>query len=134
MKRTVVASLGAVLLSVAMMSPAQAVVGLAIPGSETIGFVPPVMVAPAGQSGTFVNADPVSYFHNLWSTAHFSGTVPSYAKWCTPFAKNTCPKFWSDTVAGGSVTPILGIERLTPGQYEFYCSLHGTMSGTLIVR
>jgi plastocyanin len=129
-------ALAAIALSFAMAAaPARAVVGLAVPGSENQGFATPVIVVPHGQTATFVNADIASYFHNLWSTKAFGGTrPPSYAKWCTGFARGTCPTFWTETVAGGQVTPVAGVERLAVGEYPFYCSLHGSMAGKLIVQ
>jgi hypothetical protein len=43
------------------------------------------------------------------------------------------PLFRSAPGVLGAETPILGVENLAPGAYEFYCSLHPERTGTLFV-
>src|SRR3954451_20861764 len=41
--------------------------------------------------------------------------------------------FGSDLLGGGQSGPVRGVERLSPGQYQFHCTLHGWMKGVLNV-
>src|SRR3954451_24945483 len=41
--------------------------------------------------------------------------------------------FGSDLLGGGESGPVRGVEKLTPGQYQFHCTLHGWMKGVLNV-
>jgi plastocyanin len=117
----------------ALSGPAYADgVALAAPEAETVGFATPVVVVPQGQALTFVNADPASYFHNLFSTER----LPKGTKepWCASFAPGQCPRFYSDTIEAGQTAPVTGVPKLAPGSYDFVCTMHGSMMGTLIVN
>jgi plastocyanin len=48
--------------------------------------------------------------------------------------KKQVPLFSSPIVAGGQTAEIPGTEGLKPGNYDFYCSLHPGMTGTLTVQ
>ena len=43
-------------------------------------------------------------------------------------------EFGSDLIGGGESGPVRGVEKLTPGQYQFHCTLHGWMKGMLTVN
>lgn len=56
------------------------------------------------------------------------------APWCEDFFGD-CPLFWSELIQGPAAsTPVLGLEDAEVGAtYEFYCSIHPYMRGTLTV-
>lgn len=118
---------------VGFVTPAQAVVGVAVPGSTSVGFVTPIVIVQAGQTPTFANADVSGDPHNFRAaTAYGPNTNP----WCGTYAINKCPLFWSKTTTAGSepTTPVLGVDKLAPGSYDFHCSVHpNSMVGTLMV-
>jgi len=111
---------------------ANAVVGVAGPGSTAAGFYTPVVLHPAGQPLQFVNAD--SDPHNFIATDAFGSDAQSWCKIGAGYPKGKCPIFWSATITvSEAVTPVLGVERVKAGQrVSFTCTLHGNMSGTLI--
>src|SRR3954454_1926563 len=41
--------------------------------------------------------------------------------------------FGSDLLGGGESGPVRGVDKLSPGQYQFHCTLHGWMKGVLNV-
>jgi plastocyanin len=50
-----------------------------------------------------------------------------------PFPPGTCPMFWSRLISVGTTTEVFGLEHLTSGTaYEFLCSIHRMMRGTLV--
>ena len=128
------AALAAVLLIATLSAapPAHALVAVAGPVAEETGFATPVVVVPHGQSVTFLNADPASYFHDFWAHDAFLPKNTT-ARWCLGFPLGRCPAFWSATISEAQTTPVLGVDKLAAGQYTFYCSLHETMKGTLVV-
>jgi plastocyanin len=42
--------------------------------------------------------------------------------------------FQSSTVGLGTTTAVNGVNTLSPGTYQFHCSLHPWMTGQLIVK
>jgi len=79
-------------------------------------FVPEQVSISQGGSVTFVNPDIAP--HNVLS-------------------RQTTRKgvllFTSDTIPTGGQTAVRGVEKLKPGAYPFYCSVHPAMVGTLTV-
>jgi plastocyanin len=45
----------------------------------------------------------------------------------------TAGLFASELIGTGQTAPVTGVDRLGPGSYGFYCSLHPNMKGTLTV-
>jgi plastocyanin len=91
---------------------------VAPPGAASLGYAAPIAIVSAGDGLDFLNTD-VS-LHNVVSVAR------------DDLGK---PIFKSALSAGPGSTPVVGVESLTPGDYDFYCSLHpGAMTGTLTVR
>ena len=131
-RRILVAAASAALV-LAASAPAHAAVAAAVPGSFAAGFATPVVVAPAGQGITFVNAD--SAPHNFVADGvYLSKKDAKKSKWCSAYTAKTCPLFWSPTIAAGETTEVEGLERLESGkQYPFFCSVHPGMKGTLVV-
>lgn len=113
-------------------SPAKAVIAAAGPGGFAAGFATPLVIAPMATGVTFVNGDIQP--HNVIANEDFlSKKAAKKSPWCKSYAKRKCPVFWSETVAVGETTPVLGLENLTSGQqYSFFCSIHPGMTGTLI--
>lgn len=84
---------------------------IAGPGAATVNYATPQIVIPQGSSITFTNADiPLHDFDSP------DGAWPN-----TPL------------VGLGGSYDVAGISDLTPGTYEFICSIHTRMQGTLTV-
>lgn len=114
------------------VSSANAVVAGAVPGSTGAGFATPVVGTTAGGPLNFVNLDTEA--HNFIAVNSYG---PSSQPWCSGYAANKCPRFWSKTTTVGTepVTPVLGMANTPGGTYAFHCTVHsGTMKGTLIVQ
>ncbi len=43
------------------------------------------------------------------------------------------PLFSSDAARNGQSVPVRGVERLAPGTYQFFCTIHPQMTGELVV-
>lgn len=114
-------------------SAGAAVVATA-PGGFVAGYVPPVVVVDQGEEITYANGDIAR--HNVIAPDDFIGKKKAKkVKWCSAYDEGQCPLFWSETIGAGKTTEVLGLERLKSGeQYNFYCSIHPNMRGTLVVR
>ncbi len=76
-----------------------------------------VTIAP-GERLTFASQDPIAP-HNV--TARDNGA-------------DGRPLFSSATIGGGDTAPVEGTDKLEPGAYSFFCTIHPTiMNGTLTV-
>jgi plastocyanin len=140
-------------------APAQGSVMIATPGAYlTPTYGQPATVALVGGELTFVNLDINRHdVQAVSAVAPDQCTSPSPAicpagtpTWCRPpdptkvwtltggtndlpFPPGTCPMLWSRLIGVGATTPVLGLEYVTSGQtYEFLCSIHRLMRGTLI--
>jgi polyvinyl alcohol dehydrogenase (cytochrome) len=80
-------------------------------GAQNYGYATPVVVMSHGGTLTYTNLDPVQ--HNVVSDAGL---------------------FRSEFAGLGQSVTVTGADKLPPGQYGFYCSLHTGMRGTLIVQ
>jgi plastocyanin len=83
---------------------------------------------PVGGSLTLVNADLMK--HNVVADgAYGSDDQP----WCTNYEDGVCPLFWSALIGTGATTQVLGLGEIEAGRtYEFYCTIHPSMKGTLV--
>jgi plastocyanin len=91
---------------------------LAGPDARDLGYATPVVTAQAGGKLSFTNADIAQ--HDV--TAVQNG----------PDGR---PVFQSRLIGFGQTAPIEGLDRIQAGKsYEFYCSIHPGMRGTLIAR
>jgi polyvinyl alcohol dehydrogenase (cytochrome) len=86
-------------------------VALAGPGSFASTYYTPVAVMAKGSPLQFLNVDVP--LHDVVSTEGL---------------------FSSPLIGLGQTTPVAGTEKLPTGQYNFFCSLHRNMTGTLIVQ
>jgi len=99
------------------------------PGAVATTFTPPVLVIRAGDNVTYANADIAP--HDVVATVKGPD-----APWCAAegFEPGKCPLFWTPTITVGQTTPIIGLDRVKPGdQIPFICTLHANMDGTLVV-
>jgi outer membrane protein assembly factor BamB/plastocyanin len=87
------------------------------PGATTTGYATPTYSIQKGQALAFRNLD--TQLHDV--TAKQSGLDGQ-------------PLFRSPRASGGQAVPVKGAEKAEPGQYEFFCSIHPGMLGTLTVR
>ena len=46
---------------------------------------------------------------------------------------NRRPLFRSEFASSGGMASVIGVADLEPGDYEYYCTIHGGMSGTVTV-
>lgn len=90
---------------------------LAGPGAQSVGYATPVASTSKGSKFAFRNFDTAA--HNVTARTR---------------ASNGNPIFDSDTIALGGVTAVRGVEKLDVGQYEFFCTIHPNMTGTLSIR
>jgi plastocyanin len=86
-------------------------------GAATAGFTTKQVTMAQGERLTFQNNDSTAR-HNV--VARMNG----------PDGK---PLFESDTIGGGQSAFVNGSQYLKTGTYDFYCTLHGNMTGTLTV-
>jgi plastocyanin len=104
------------------------------PGGFVAGYLPPVVVIEEGEDITYANADiaPLDFV----ADGHF---LPKRAarktKWCSGFDAGKCPLFWSQKIGAGESTEVEGLKRVRSGrEYNFLCTVHPNMKGTLVVR
>ncbi|HVE63222.1 MAG TPA: plastocyanin/azurin family copper-binding protein [Mycobacteriales bacterium] len=100
---------------VAPLLPAQAATTTVV----TVGFqfVPSQVSIARGDGVTMLNVDVAP--HNLVSKQK---------------TRNGALLFGSATVSAGAQAEVKGVEKLVPGTYPFFCSIHPMMIGTLAVR
>lgn len=83
------------------------------PLAANAGYLTPVVVMQHGGTLTYTNAGDITH-HDVDSVE------PGL--------------FASDFADIGESVPVVGVDRLAPGQYAFKCSLHVGMQGTLVVQ
>ena len=86
------------------------------PEATSVGFAPPFVPVSQGSTLTFVNGDTMT--HDITATDVKAGE----------------PLFKSAYTGSGTTSEVRGVEALPPGTYEFFCSLHTNMQGTLAVQ
>lgn len=94
------------------------------PQGSATNYVTTQVVATAGTTVGFANLDTTT--HDVTSRA--TKTVVIKKK------KRVVPLFHAPITPSGGVTAIPGTEGLKPGSYDFYCTLHPGMTGTLTVQ
>ena len=115
-------ALAAVLVAGGLSLPAGAAPGdvggaiVAGPGGATSGYTTRVTASPQGTIATFYDADQLAH------------TVTSVDR-----DADGKPLFDTSALPGSAVT-IAGVDKLRAGSYNFFCSFHPNMSGTLLVE
>lgn len=94
------------------------------PQGSATNYLTPQVLTTAGSVVSFTNLDQTT--HDV--TSRQTRTVVVKKK------KKKVPLFSAPITAGGQMTAIPGTEKLKPGEYDFYCSLHPGMTGTLTVQ
>jgi plastocyanin len=89
---------------------------LAGPQSQAIGYFTPLVAMATDTSLIFGNADQIG--HDVTSRAR---------------GADGKPLFRSRVTTTGATSSVTGADHLPPGEYDFYCSLHPNMTGTLHV-
>lgn len=113
----------------ALAAPARAVVVVATPSNEFIEyFGTPVTVSVQGGPLYLVNTDGVPH-----SIVSYAQRPDGSAPWCEFFDDGECPLFWSEPVLQ-PLTPVQGLADTTAGEYAFYCGVHPTMRGTVLIE
>jgi polyvinyl alcohol dehydrogenase (cytochrome) len=87
------------------------------PGAASTGYATPAVIAFSGGKLDFTNLDVVQ--HDVTSDQH--GT-------------DGRPLFQSKLIGLGEAAPVAGVEKLPPGSYGFFCTVHPGMRGTLVVQ
>jgi plastocyanin len=105
------------------------------PFAEATGYTDPTVEVDQGGRLTFSNFDVVAHdvVHDVAADG-FGGSDDM--PWCGGghHSDQPCPIFWSSTVDAGQSTVVLGTNNLEAGRaYAFFCTLHHSMRGTLIV-
>ena len=110
--------------------------GLA-PGAQaqvvvTAGFnyVPAAVVVSNDVPAYYVNADALP--HDV--VALDAVRPDNSADWCVGLDPGTCPLFWTPVLTTGGTSEIFGVADAAPGSYQFTCTQHSYMVGTLIVE
>jgi len=85
--------------------------------SAAFQFVPGETTLVKGEVLEFTNLDPAP--HNLIALRN------------GPDGK---PWFRTDTISAGRTVPVKGIEKLPPGVYDYTCTVHPKMLGTVFVE
>jgi outer membrane protein assembly factor BamB/plastocyanin len=86
------------------------------PGAQTTGYVTPVMSTRKGGPLNFANGD-----------------VAQHDVTAAKLGPDGLPLFRSRRVNNQELAAVEGLDRTEPGTYEFFCSLHPGMKGTLQV-
>lgn len=90
------------------------------------GYVTKDVVVDVAGTLTLVNLDLPT--HDIVAKAHGPDDNP----WCQRFFAGACPLFASALIGLGQEGVVEGTDQLTPLEsYEFYCSAHPWMTGTL---
>lgn len=102
------------------------------PAGPFIGYTVPFIVASQGDAINFINLD--AFEHDVVSYRKQPGLG---APWCAEagfVTAGSCPVIWTPLIGITGQTPVLGMDLVQPGEnYEFFCSIHANMEGTLVV-
>lgn len=131
--RRAMASMTALLIAVALV-PAHAAVERVVAGPAAGApgagdYLTKVVVSRAGTEVIFENLDVALPPHDVLS----ADIGPDGRPWCAGQLPGRCRLFASEAIFAPETTPVRGTELLEPGLYDFFCSFHTWMTGTLVV-
>lgn len=133
MRKITASIISLALLALAAAGPAEAAVAVAVAGPEngSLGWTTPDVVAVSGAPVHLVVADPTTPPHDFVAKNTFRSSGP----WCSSFPSGRCPRFWTPRIGadGAAVEEVQGLDGLAPGEYDFYCTVHSAMQGTLTI-
>jgi hypothetical protein len=106
------------------------------PFAESAGYADPTVEVESGGRLIFRNFDLVGHdvVHDVAADG-FGGSTDM--PWCGEghHTDGPCPVFWSPVIEAGETTVVLGMRNVEAGRsYSFFCTLHHSMQGTLVVR
>ncbi len=105
-------------LSLALLAATPALADQEIVAAPVDRYVATEVTIAPGERLTFANRDLLPP-HNVTSKDNDASNVPLFS---------------SATIGAGDTAPVSGTEKLGPGSYAFYCTIHPTqMNGTLTV-
>lgn len=108
----------ALVAGAALLAPATAAQGATIYGGPLpVSYANPDVTIAQGESLTFWNLD-LTAPHDVVSLA---------------IGSDFRPVFRSETVGFGTEVPVVGVEKLPAGNFDYICSIHSNMEGTLTV-
>jgi plastocyanin len=87
------------------------------PGAASTGYATPAVIAFSGGGLDFTNLDVVQ--HDVTADQH---------------GPDGRPLFQSKLIGLGEAAPVAGVQKLPPGSYGFFCTVHPGMRGTLVVQ
>lgn len=117
---------------------------VALPLAAFYGYGTPAITIGRGDEITFTNLD--STQHDFVQDVSSDGTGgKSNVPWCSKSSKSDdghehhhggeCPLFWTPLAGTQENVKVQGLDRVKPGEtYTFFCTVHHSMKGTLIVR
>lgn len=124
----------AALALTALVAPTTGAVGdvgptlLAAPGAWLTQYATPVLATSLDIPLFFRNEDVMR--HDVVSDAY----GPDGGSWCEDAPAGRCPLFATPLIARGVTARVEGVDNaVAPGAYDFYCTLHTAMRGTLVV-
>lgn len=108
----------ALVAGAALVAPATAAQGATIYGGPLpVSYANPDVTIAPGEQLTFFNLD-LTAPHDVVSIA---------------IGSDFRPVFRSETVGFGTEVPVVGVEKLPAGRYDYICSIHSNMDGTVTV-
>lgn len=110
--------LGALAAVSFLAAPGTALGAVVVGGPAPVTYMNPQVTIDPGESLDFLNLDATAP-HDVTSV---------------DVGANAEALFRSETVGFGVMVPVVGAESLGPGSYDFICSIHSFMEGTLTVR
>lgn len=141
--RTLIGTLAGLTITAAtLIAPSARGAGVPIivsgPGSTYVGYTTPAVAVQKGDTVTLIHLDTAP--HDVVAVEYGPDTAPYCGTDVSPqpgiqrrFPLGACPIFWTPLLTVSQTAAVEGLGNLVPGTtYNFFCSLHGNMKGTLV--